>query len=218
MYIAGWFRCSCTAFVFCTTGLIPGFLYRRYIGGLVPDITEQDIRDEFYSFGEIASVRVVAFKMCAFVTFTTRAAAEKAAAEKGPIEIKGQRCRMMWGRPQQPREPGGGQGGGRMGGGGGEPGGSGSGGMMPPPAPMQVQAAMGLAGPSGSGSGGGGGGGAAGGGMPYASMDPQAMGTRIPAPGETSKRGVQGEEGGGPDSKRTRGPEGGGTGYGAPPA
>ena len=189
-------------------------MYRSYIGGLVPDITEQDLRDEFYSFGEIASVRVVAFKMCAFVTFTTRAAAEKAAAEKGPIEIKGQRCRMMWGRPQQPREPGA-AGGGRMGGGGdGGPGGSGSGGggMMPPPAPMQVHAAMGLAGPSSSGGGGG-----AGGGMPYASMDPQAMGTRIPAPGEAGKR-AQGEEGGGPDSKRTRGPEGGGTGYGAPPA
>ena len=171
----------------------------RYIGGLVPDISEQDLRDEFYSFGEIASVRVVSAKMCAFVTFTTRAAAEKAASEKGPVVIKGQRCRMMWGRPQQPRAPPGGEAG--------PSGGGGGGGMTPPP--MLVQAAMGMAASSGA----PGGGGAA----LYASMDPQAMGTRIPAPGEAPKRPAAGEAAGGgaePGAKRGR-PEGGGTGYGA---
>lgn len=55
---------------------------------------EEDVRDEFYSFGEIAAVRMVPTKMCAFITFTTRAAAEKAAEEKQhTLMLKGQRCR-----------------------------------------------------------------------------------------------------------------------------
>ena len=76
---------------------------------------------------------------------------------------------------------------------------------------IQIQAAMGLAGASGSGATGGGP-------SMYAAMDPQAMGTRIPAAADgAAKRGGGGEEGGGagePDSKRSRAQEGG-TGYGA---
>lgn len=32
-----------------------------YVGGLTPVITEDDIRDQFYSYGELQSVRKVCF-------------------------------------------------------------------------------------------------------------------------------------------------------------
>lgn len=40
-----------------------------YIGGLTPEITEDDIRDKFYLFGEIRGIRVVQKSNCAFVTY-----------------------------------------------------------------------------------------------------------------------------------------------------
>lgn len=62
-------------------------------------------------------------QMCAFVTFTDRADAEKAAEEmQNKMLVKGTRLRLTWGRPQQQRpdqlEGGGGGGGARYGGGG----------------------------------------------------------------------------------------------------
>ena len=36
-------------------------------------------RDHFYQFGEICNLHIVAKQKCAFVTYTTREAAEKAA-------------------------------------------------------------------------------------------------------------------------------------------
>ncbi|KAG2435021.1 hypothetical protein HYH02_012018 [Chlamydomonas schloesseri] len=75
-----------------------------YVGGLDASTTEDDVRDAFYSFGELASVRKMDVKSCAFVTYTTRSAAEKAAEELGgnPL-IKGARVKLMWGRPPPAR-------------------------------------------------------------------------------------------------------------------
>ena len=50
-----------------------------YVGGLDDSINEPELRDIFYSFGEIATVRVVKRQNCAFVEYTTREAAESAA-------------------------------------------------------------------------------------------------------------------------------------------
>lgn len=33
--------------------------HARYVGGLVPDVEDKELRDKFYSFGEIASIKVV---------------------------------------------------------------------------------------------------------------------------------------------------------------
>lgn len=44
-------------------------------------ISEDDLRDQFYPFGELRSVKKVASRSCAFVTYATREAAERAAAE-----------------------------------------------------------------------------------------------------------------------------------------
>ena len=44
-------------------------------------------------------------KHCAFVTFTSRQAAETAAeALSNKLIIKGNRCRLLWGKPQQKRD------------------------------------------------------------------------------------------------------------------
>ncbi|MCI22609.1 zinc finger CCCH domain-containing protein 40-like, partial [Trifolium medium] len=52
-----------------------------YVGGLDARVTEQDLRDNFYAHGEIESVKMVLQRACAFVTYTTREGAEKAAEE-----------------------------------------------------------------------------------------------------------------------------------------
>uniref|UniRef100_A0A7C8YJJ3 C3H1-type domain-containing protein n=1 Tax=Opuntia streptacantha TaxID=393608 RepID=A0A7C8YJJ3_OPUST len=75
-----------------------------YVGGLDARINEQDLRDNFYAHGEIESIRMVLQRACAFVTYTTREAAEKAAEElSNKLVIKGLRLKLMWGRPQQPK-------------------------------------------------------------------------------------------------------------------
>lgn len=75
-----------------------------YVGGLTPEITEDDIRDQFYSFGELKSVKKIDNKFCAFVTYTTREAAEKAAEDlNNKLIVKNVRCKLLWGRPQQAR-------------------------------------------------------------------------------------------------------------------
>lgn len=168
-----------------------------YVGGVTPEITEDDLRDAFYTHGELAGVRKVASRFCAFVTFTERSAAEKAAeALHNKLVIKGVRLRLMWGRggqaqrgPQQPHGP--------MqpipsGAGAAAAGGSGGGGGQASMAAAAQQNYFGL--PEG--------------GM-YPSMDPSAQGSAMKRPGEQD-----GQQDG---SKR---PRSGGpvqTGYGAVP-
>jgi pre-mRNA-splicing factor RBM22/SLT11 len=159
---------------------------------VTPEITEDDLKDAFYTYGEIAGVRKVGSRFCAFVTFAERAAAEAAAdGLANKLIVKGIRLRLMWGRPQQGRQQ-----------------------QQLEHDPMQpiVSGAAG-----GAAAAGGGGGGdyfglqqqqqAA---MSYPSMDPTAMGARIPV-----KR--PGEGGVDDSSKRQRAAAGpAGTGYGAP--
>uniref|UniRef100_A0A2P2MKJ7 Uncharacterized protein n=1 Tax=Rhizophora mucronata TaxID=61149 RepID=A0A2P2MKJ7_RHIMU len=75
-----------------------------YVGGLDARITEQDLRDNFYAHGEIESIKIVPQRAIAFVTYTTREGAEKAAEElSNKLVIKGLRLKLMWGRPQAPK-------------------------------------------------------------------------------------------------------------------
>ncbi|XP_057513521.1 zinc finger CCCH domain-containing protein 49 [Actinidia eriantha] len=75
-----------------------------YVGGLDARVTEQDLRDYFYAHGEIEAVRMVLQRACAFVTYTTREGAEKAAEElSNKLVVKGLRLKLMWGRPQAPK-------------------------------------------------------------------------------------------------------------------
>lgn len=162
-----------------------------YIGGITPEITEDDIRDVFYTYGEIASVRKVASRFCAFVTYSERSAAEKAAeALHGKLIIKGVRLRLMWGRQQKGQQ------------------------QQQEHDPMQpIASNRAAAGPADAAAAGGGADyfglapSVAGGPAHYPSMDPTAMGARIP------KRG-------GPDDESEAGKrqrlDGSSTGFGAP--
>ncbi|CAH9111821.1 unnamed protein product [Cuscuta epithymum] len=77
-----------------------------YVGGVDARITEQDLRDQFYAHGEIESVKMVSQRGFAFITYTTREGAERAAEElANKLVIKGLRLRLLWGRPQAPKPP-----------------------------------------------------------------------------------------------------------------
>jgi RNA recognition motif. (a.k.a. RRM, RBD, or RNP domain) len=59
---------------------------------------------QFYSYGEIQSIRKIDTRHCAFVTYSTRGAAERAIEElSNRLIIHGQRLKLMWGRPQEKR-------------------------------------------------------------------------------------------------------------------
>jgi pre-mRNA-splicing factor RBM22/SLT11 len=72
-----------------------------YVGNLGDVVTENDIRNHFYQYGEIRSISLAGRQQCAFVQFTTRAAAE-AAADKtfNKLIINGRRLNVKWGKSQ----------------------------------------------------------------------------------------------------------------------
>ncbi|KAK9872121.1 hypothetical protein WA026_016173 [Henosepilachna vigintioctopunctata] len=71
-----------------------------YIGNL-GNLTEQEIRDHFYQYGEIRTVSIVPKQQCAFVQYTTRLAAETAAEKTfNKLILGGRRLTIKWGRSQ----------------------------------------------------------------------------------------------------------------------
>mmetsp|Transcript_15451 Transcript_15451/g.39739 ORF Transcript_15451/g.39739 Transcript_15451/m.39739 type:complete len:443 (+) Transcript_15451:240-1568(+) len=163
-----------------------------YVGGLTAEINEKDLQDVFYAHGEVKSIKKLESRQCAFVTYTSRAAAEAAAAGlAGRLIVKGTRLKLMWGKPQQPRQQH-------------DPMAPSTSGQPPPLPPPHMAMAMGAARPY----------------MPppnffnlpqatpggaplYPSMDPTAMGTRVPAPGDRPQE-APGAEGGDDVAKRQR--------------
>lgn len=72
-----------------------------YIGGVVDPITEKDLRDHFYQFGEIRNVKMVYKQHCAFVEYTTRQGAELAAdLSFNKLVLHGLRLNVRWAKPQ----------------------------------------------------------------------------------------------------------------------
>jgi pre-mRNA-splicing factor RBM22/SLT11 len=80
-----------------------------YVGGLEDltmssaegPITENDIRNHFYQFGEIRSISMVAKQACAFVQFTKRSSAEVAAQKSfNKLIVKGRKLTIRWGKSQ----------------------------------------------------------------------------------------------------------------------
>ncbi|KAK3243518.1 hypothetical protein CYMTET_46836 [Cymbomonas tetramitiformis] len=75
-----------------------------YIGGLDETVAEDDLKDTFYAYGEIASIRVIRDRQCAFITYATRSGAEKAAETlSNRLVVKGVRLKLMWGKPAAPK-------------------------------------------------------------------------------------------------------------------
>jgi len=82
-------------------------LYMRFQGdGPYPSLTELDIRDKFYAYGEIISVRVQADRGQAFVEYTQPEAAELAIAAMNRKEMMGRQIYVAWARAQKRGEEG----------------------------------------------------------------------------------------------------------------
>ncbi|KAK9718173.1 Pre-mRNA-splicing factor slt11 [Basidiobolus ranarum] len=72
-----------------------------FLHGITEEITEPDLHDYFYAFGELKSIVLVYKSKCAFVNFVTRASAEQAIEKTmGKVNIKDIDLKVMWGRPR----------------------------------------------------------------------------------------------------------------------
>jgi pre-mRNA-splicing factor RBM22/SLT11 len=72
-----------------------------WVGGVDSSITEQDLRDVFYAYGELKEIKLTPQSMCAFVTYTTREAAELATQKLYlNLRIKDHNLKLAWGKPQ----------------------------------------------------------------------------------------------------------------------
>lgn len=72
-----------------------------YVGNIGEHITEVDIRDNFYHYGEIRNVSLVPRQQCAFVQFTKRNAAELAAEKTfNKLVLGGKRLSIKWAHSQ----------------------------------------------------------------------------------------------------------------------
>jgi len=70
-----------------------------YCGGLDEGVTEQDIKNAFYAYGEIRSITLVAKQGCAFIQFTKRSSAELAADKTfNKLLIRGSKVTIRWGK------------------------------------------------------------------------------------------------------------------------
>ena len=75
-----------------------------YAGGLGDTITETDLKNHFYQFGEIRTITVVQRQQCAFIQFSTRQAAEVAAKKSfNKSVVNGCKLKVKWGRSQAAR-------------------------------------------------------------------------------------------------------------------
>ncbi|KAL3317305.1 RNA binding motif protein 22 [Cichlidogyrus casuarinus] len=71
-----------------------------YIGNVPDTLTELDLRNHFYQFGELRSVTVAHKSHCAFLQFVNRADAERAAERTyDRLILKGTRLTVNWGKP-----------------------------------------------------------------------------------------------------------------------
>ncbi|XP_058072273.1 polyadenylate-binding protein RBP47B' [Magnolia sinica] len=69
-----------------------------FVGGLDPNVTEDELRQIFAQFGELVYVKIPMGKGCGFVQFGTRASAEEAIQRLQGTVIGQQTVRLSWGR------------------------------------------------------------------------------------------------------------------------
>ncbi|KAK9166499.1 hypothetical protein Scep_001690 [Stephania cephalantha] len=69
-----------------------------FVGGLDHSVTDEDLRQPFSQFGEIASVKIPVGKGCGFVQFANRNSAEEALQKLNGTTIGKQTVRLSWGR------------------------------------------------------------------------------------------------------------------------
>ncbi|PWZ21683.1 Polyadenylate-binding protein RBP47 [Zea mays] len=77
-----------------------------YVGGLDPNVSEDELRKAFAKYGDLASVKIPFGKQCGFVQFVNRVDAEEALQGLNGSTIGKQTIRLSWGRsPTSKQEP-----------------------------------------------------------------------------------------------------------------
>ncbi|KAI7902599.1 uncharacterized protein BX663DRAFT_509794 [Cokeromyces recurvatus] len=73
-----------------------------FITGVETEVTQEDLKDFFYVFGEIKSIVVSHKTKCAFVNFITRTSAELAADKISDVglNLKGHSLKVVWAKPK----------------------------------------------------------------------------------------------------------------------
>ncbi|KAL3634223.1 Polyadenylate-binding protein rbp47c' [Castilleja foliolosa] len=69
-----------------------------FVGGLDPNVTDEDLRQPFSQYGEIISVKIPVGKGCGFVQFANKNDAEEALQQLSGTTIGKQTVRLSWGR------------------------------------------------------------------------------------------------------------------------
>ncbi|KAG8389993.1 hypothetical protein BUALT_Bualt01G0037100 [Buddleja alternifolia] len=69
-----------------------------FVGGLDPNVTDEDLRQPFSQYGEVVSVKIPVGKGCGFVQFANRNDAEEALQQLSGTTIGKQTVRLSWGR------------------------------------------------------------------------------------------------------------------------
>ncbi|KAL8166955.1 hypothetical protein V2J09_008454 [Rumex salicifolius] len=68
-----------------------------FVGGLDPNVSDEQLRQIFSQFGELVHVKIPAGKRCGFVQFSDRASAEQSLSMLNGTQIGGQSVRLSWG-------------------------------------------------------------------------------------------------------------------------
>lgn len=72
-----------------------------YVGNIAEHLTEKDIRDHFYQYGEIRNITLVNKQQCAFIQFTKRSSAELAAQSTfNKLVLGSQKLSIKWAHSQ----------------------------------------------------------------------------------------------------------------------
>ncbi|XP_019092700.1 PREDICTED: polyadenylate-binding protein RBP47B-like isoform X2 [Camelina sativa] len=69
-----------------------------FVGGIDPDVTDEDLRQPFSQFGDVVSVKIPVGKGCGFVQFADRKSAEDAIESLNGTVIGKNTVRLSWGR------------------------------------------------------------------------------------------------------------------------
>ncbi|KAH0934404.1 hypothetical protein HID58_011521 [Brassica napus] len=69
-----------------------------FVGGIDPDVTEEDLREPFTQFGEVVSVKIPVGKGCGFVQLDNRKSADDAIQSLNGTVIGKNTVRLSWGR------------------------------------------------------------------------------------------------------------------------
>ncbi|KAJ6821994.1 polyadenylate-binding protein RBP45-like [Iris pallida] len=81
-----------------------------FVGGLDPNVTDENLRQVFSQYGELIHVKIPMGKRCGFVQFAQRACAEEALLMLNGSMLGTQNIRLSWGRtPNKQTQPDGNQ-------------------------------------------------------------------------------------------------------------